>query len=306
MEPALETIGLTYRYGDREAVCRLDLRVGRGEVFGFVGPNGAGKTTTIKLLLGLLTPAAGSVRVLGRALADDRPGVLRRVGTLVETPALYGHLTAEENLDIQRVAFGVARHRVAAALDETGLGPVAGRRVRHLSLGMRQRLGLAMALLHEPELLVLDEPANGLDPAGIVDLRTLLWRLAAQRGVTVFLSSHILAELEQTVSRLAVIRDGRLRYQGTLDELRRAHPGGLRITADDPARAAEVLHAEGHAVTRAEDGSLRLAVTSVDEAARLNARLVHAGLAVHELRLSTPSLEDIYLRLMADAGEVGR
>ncbi len=300
MEPALETRGLGYRYGDREAVADLDLRVERGEVFGFVGPNGAGKTTTIKLLLGLLRPAAGSVRVLGRALDRDREAVLRRVGTLVETPALYPHLSAEENLELQAVAFDAPRARVAAALAETGLASVAARRVRHLSLGMRQRLGLAMALLHEPELLVLDEPANGLDPAGIVELRLLLCRLAAERGVTVFLSSHILAELEQTVTRLAVIRDGRLRYQGTLDELRRAHSGGLRVGVGDVEAAAQALAAAGLAPERIGPGALRVEAASAEDAARVNARLVQAGVAVHELRLETPSLEDVYLRLMTE------
>ncbi len=299
-QPALETHGLGYRYGDREAVAELDLRVERGEVFGFVGPNGAGKTTTIKLLLGLLRPAAGSVRVLGRALDQDREAVLRRIGTLVEMPALYPHLSAEENLDLQAVAFDAPRARVGAALAETGLASVATRRVRHLSLGMRQRLGLAMALLHEPELLILDEPANGLDPAGIVELRELLCRLARERGVTVFLSSHILAELEQTVSRLAVIRDGRLRYQGTLDELRRRHAAGLRIGVGDVEAATRALAAEGLAAERIAPGALRVGATSVADAARVNARLVQAGVAVHELRLETPSLEDVYLRLMTE------
>ena len=299
MDTVLETHGLSFRYGRRPVVEGLDLEVARGDIFGFVGPNGAGKTTTIKMILGLLTPTAGEVRVLGLPLGARRLQALRRIGALVESPSLYGHLTAEENLRLQRLAFGVPVRRIAAVLEETGLGEARGRLARHFSLGMRQRLGIAMALLHEPELLVLDEPSNGLDPAGILELRTLLKQLASTGRVSVFLSSHLLAELEQTITRLAVISRGRLRYQGTLAELRRREPVELRLAVGDPARALALLREAGHAPALTEAGAISLATPSAD-AARVNALLVRNGIDVHELRVEQPNLERIYMNLMQD------
>jgi lantibiotic transport system ATP-binding protein len=300
MDTVLETRGLSFRYGTRPVVDGLDLEVARGDIFGFVGPNGAGKTTTIKMILGLLTPSAGEVRVLGLPLRGARrQQALRRIGALVESPSLYGHLTAEENLRLQQLAFGVPAKRIAAVLEETGLGEARARLTRHFSLGMRQRLGIAMALLHEPELLVLDEPSNGLDPAGILELRTALKQLASTGRMSVFLSSHLLAQLEQTITRLAVISRGRLRYQGTLAELRRREPVELRLAVGDPVRAMALLREAGHAPALADAGSIRLASPAAD-AARVNALLVRSGIDVHELRVEQPNLERIYLGLMQD------
>jgi lantibiotic transport system ATP-binding protein len=300
MDTVLETHGLSFRYGSRPVVDGLDLEVARGDIFGFVGPNGAGKTTTIKMILGLLTPTAGEVRVLGLPLGERRLSALRRIGALVEAPSLYGHLTAEENLRLQQLAFGVPARRIAAVLEETGLVEARGRLVRHFSLGMRQRLGIAMALLHEPELLVLDEPQNGLDPAGILELRSLLKQLTDSGRVTVFLSSHLLGELEQTITRLAVINRGRLRYQGTLAELRRREPVVLRLAVGDPERALALLRDAGHAPALVGPGSISLAAPGAS-AARVNALLVGSGIDVHELRVEQPNLERIYMGLMQDA-----
>ena len=300
METVLETHGLSFRYGNTAVVDGLDLEVARGDIFGFVGPNGAGKTTTIKLILGLLTPTAGEVRVLGLPLGERRLSALRRIGALVESPSLYGHLTAEENLRLQQLAFGVPAGRIAAVLDETALVEARGRLVRHFSLGMRQRLGIAMALLHEPELLVLDEPQNGLDPAGILELRSLLKQLTHSGRVTVFLSSHLLGELEQTITRLAVISHGRLRYQGTLAELREREAVVLRLVVGDPARALALLRDAGHVPALAGAGAISLAAPAAS-AARVNALLVGSGIDVHELRVEQPNLERIYMGLMQDA-----
>src|SRR5262247_1113980 len=206
----LRTSGLSKRYGQRLAVNNLNLEVRRGEIFGFLGPNGAGKTTTIRMVLGLITPTAGSAEILGRDLALHRAEVLPRVGALVETPALYLYMSGRDNLRaVGAVLGGVPEARIDAVLELVGLNVRAKDRVKTYSLGMKQRLGVAMALLQDPDLLVLDEPANGLDPAGIVEMRDLMRRLAAE-GKTVFISSHVLSEVRQICTRVAILNLGRL------------------------------------------------------------------------------------------------
>jgi lantibiotic transport system ATP-binding protein len=211
---AIETRGLTRRFGRRVAVDALDLRVPRGAIYGFVGPNGAGKTTTIKLLLGLLRPTAGGVLIDGEPLTPDRRDLLRGIGVQVESPAPYPHLTGRENLDLTRRLRNLPPASIAEALDFVRLAADADRLVRTYSLGMRQRLALACAWLGHPRLLLLDEPANGLDPIGIRDLRTQLQQLAHDRATTVFLSSHALSEVEQVATCVGIIKDGRLLFQG--------------------------------------------------------------------------------------------
>jgi lantibiotic transport system ATP-binding protein len=298
MDPVLATKRLSFAYGRAAAVTDVDLTLHRGEVFGFVGPNGAGKTTTIKLLLGLLTPTRGDIRAFGHSMTEHRADVLRRIGALVEAPAVYGHLTADENLAIQRLAHGVPAERVPAVLALVGLQDTRGKKVRHFSLGMTQRLGIAMALLHEPELLVLDEPANGLDPEGIQDLRRLLKRLAGEQQMTVFVSSHILAELEQTATRIAVITGGRLRYQGSIDALKASQRGRLLVTVDRQDDARAVVERLGlRADTRGTDA---LAVDAQDreQAAAITTALVGAGLRVYQVVVEQPNLEDVFLDLV--------
>jgi ABC-2 type transport system ATP-binding protein len=298
MEPVLVTRGLSFNYGRAAAVTDVSLTLHQGEVFGFVGPNGAGKTTTIKLLLGLLTPTRGEIQAFGCSMAEHRAGVLRRIGALVEAPAVYGHLTAAENLAIQRLAHGVPAARVAAVLALVGLQDTRGKKVRHFSLGMAQRLGIAMALLHEPELLVLDEPANGLDPEGIQDLRHLLKRLADERQMTVFLSSHILAELEQTATRIAVITGGRLRYQGSLDALKAGQPCRLLVTVDRPDDARGVVERIGFRADLTGVDVLAVDAQDRERAAAVTSALVGAGLKVYQVVFEQPRLEDIFLDLV--------
>ena len=209
-EPVVTTRGLTKRYGDLTAVDALDLEVRQGEIYAFLGRNGAGKTTTIRMVLGLIQPHAGEVRVFGRPVRAGRPEWLRRVGSLVETATAYPNLTVRENLDLHRRLTGAPTRSVGDVIGQLGLGAVAARRAGHLSLGNKQRLGLARALVHAPELLVLDEPANALDPAGIVEIRELLRSLVDDHGTTVFVSSHILTEVAHLADRIGIVHDGRL------------------------------------------------------------------------------------------------
>jgi ABC-type multidrug transport system ATPase subunit len=216
-DTVIATLGLTKRYRDVLAVDALGLDVRRGEVYGFLGRNGAGKTTTIRMLLGLIRPSAGEVTVLGRRISPVEAGVFGRIGYLVESASAYPNLTVRENLDIQRRLTGAPRDAVARAIELLRLDEYADRRAGHLSLGNKQRLSLARALLHRPEVLILDEPANALDPAGIVEVRELLRSLADQEGVTVFMSSHILAEVAHLADRVGIVHEGRL-----IEELDRA------------------------------------------------------------------------------------
>src|SRR5262245_58240224 len=223
---AIETRRLTRRFGTQLAVDDLNLSAPEAGVYGFLGPNGAGKTTTIRMLLGLIRPDAGEVWLFGAPLAANRQSLMRRVGALVEVPSLYPHLTGRENLEVTRRLLGGPRELIDRALDIVKLTADSHRRVREYSLGMRQRLGLALALLNKPELLILDEPTNGSDPAGIHEMRDLIRRLPAEFGITVFLSSHLLSEVEQIAGHIGIIHQGRLLFQGTLPELqaqRREH-----------------------------------------------------------------------------------
>jgi ABC-type multidrug transport system ATPase subunit len=299
---AIETRGLARRFPGGHGVFDLDLAVPEGSVYGFLGPNGAGKTTTIRLLLSLLRPSAGSIRVCGAPVSLRERAALAKVGALVEMPSLYGHLTGRENLEVTRRLIGVDRLRVGSALDQVDLAASADRLVRHYSLGMRQRLALALALLGEPRILILDEPTNGLDPAGIQELRHLLRRLAAERGTTVFLSSHLLAEIEQVSTHLGVLDRGRLIFQGSPAELRRRAPPRLVVDCAEPARAARELGGAGEAVvstsTDGEGGHGRVVVAlGGRSSAEVNRCLVERGIAVSRLAVEELPLEALFLEL---------
>ncbi|RKS84295.1 ABC-2 type transport system ATP-binding protein [Motilibacter peucedani] len=292
--------GLTKRYGSRAAVDSLDLTVRRGEVYGFLGPNGAGKTTTLRMLLGLVRPTGGSARVLGHPPGDPRG--LRGVGALVEGPGLFPHLSGLDNLRVAARWAGLPESAAGPALAEVGLEERAGDRASAYSLGMRQRLGVALALLGSPELLVLDEPTNGLDPAGTADMRALLLRCRAA-GRTVLLSSHLLSEVQQVCDRVAVVRDGRVLTEGTVAELR---GGAELVVAAEPlataCRVAEaVLGADSVLGSSAgSPGRIRLRGAPAD-VPRLNAELVGAGVQVWALQVEERSLEDVFLELTGGA-----
>jgi lantibiotic transport system ATP-binding protein len=300
---AIETFALTRRFASGHGVQPLDLAVPAGCLYGFLGPNGAGKTTTIRLLLSLLRPDAGEVRLFGESVGPQRRAALRHVGALVEAPSLYPHLSGRDNLEVTRRLLALPKTRLDEVLALVDLTADAHRIVREYSLGMRQRLALALALLPDPRLLILDEPANGLDPAGIQDLRILLRRLVAERGLTVFLSSHLLAEIELVATHVGVLHQGRLLFAGTLDELRQRSQPKLRITCGDAGRAAELLAALEDTPPDRENETLIL-VPRRSSPAELNRRLVEAGIAVHELVTSAPSLESLFFDLTAAPVEV--
>jgi ABC-2 type transport system ATP-binding protein len=296
MEPIV-TQGLSKRYGELVAVADLDLTVRPGEVYGFLGPNGAGKTTTLRMLLGLVRPSAGTVLLNGQP-----PGVLDGVGALIEGPAFYPYLSGRDNLRVLARHARVADRRVDVVLDLVDLTRRAGDRYAAYSLGMKQRLGVAAALLKDPRLLILDEPTNGLDPAGMADMRAMVRRLGAA-GCTVLISSHLLGEVEQICDRVGVIANGRLVGEGTVADLRGT--ADLRVVAAPLDRAAghtrDLLGAD--AVTLV-DGGLHLAVAP-ERAGEINASLVSAGLTVTELRMVERDLEQAFFALTGGEHGVG-
>lgn len=296
----IETRGLTRRFGKQVAVDDLNLLAPAAGVYGFLGPNGAGKTTAIRMLLGLCRPNAGEVRLFGLRLTANRHSVMRRVGALVESPSLYPHLTGRENLEVTRRVLAAPRKLIDRALESTKLIQDAHRRVREYSLGMRQRLGLAMALLNKPELLILDEPTNGLDPAGIHEMRDLIRRLPAEFGVTVFLSSHLLSEVEQIASRIGIIHEGRLLFQGTLTELQADQQAQLTLGVNQPDQAIHCLTAAGWSVQRRADGLLTVVAATSEAAVGINNLLIGQRIEVFHLSLARASLEDIFLNLTGE------
>ncbi|MGK5738866.1 ABC transporter ATP-binding protein [Micromonospora sp. URMC 103] len=292
MNLPVQTEGLTKRYGGLTAVQDLDLTVRAGEVYGFLGPNGAGKTTTLRMLLGLVRPTAGTVRLLGR---PPGAGQLAQVGALIEGPAFYPYLSGRQNLRVLARHAGAPEARVPLVLDLVDLADRAGDRYAGYSLGMKQRLGVAAALLKDPRLLILDEPTNGLDPAGTADMRRLIRRLGAA-GCTVLLSSHLLGEVEQICDRVGVVSRGRLIAEGSVADLRGVT--GLRLLAEPLDGAAERVRAlVGAERVRVVDGALEVAVEP-DRAAWLNTELVRAGVAVRELRPRERDLEQVFFELI--------
>lgn len=297
---AVLTHELTRRFGDLTAVDSLSLRVPRGSVYGFLGPNGAGKSTTIRMLLGLIRPHGGHINVLDEPL-ERRGPPLERIGTLVESPSLYGHLTGRENLEVLRRLTRTPRGRVPEVLRVVGLLAAADRLVKTYSHGMRQRLGIALALLRDPELLILDEPTNGLDPAGIHEIRDLLRRLPETMGVTVFLSSHLLSEVEQVASHVGIIRKGRLVFEGELGDLYARTGEAITLGVPDPLAASRVLKRAGWRVHSLERECLQVVASGRADAALINAQLVEAGVQVYHLEAARPTLESIFLQLTGDA-----
>ncbi len=294
----VRVIGLTKRYGDVVAVDGLTLTVRRGEVYGFLGPNGAGKTTTLRMLGGLVRPTAGRAEVLGAT--PGAPSTLARIGALVETPALYPYLSGRDNLTLLAMQVGVPRARVQEMLGAVDLAQRARDRFATYSLGMKQRLGVAAALLKDPELLLLDEPTNGLDPIGVAEMRTLIRRLG-DAGKAVLLSSHQLAEVEQLCDRVGVIVRGRLITEGTVQELRGGGGVLIRATPLDRAEASLVaLLGRGRVTVR---GASLHAETDPDQVASITRHLVADGIDIHEVRRDERSLEDVFLALNADQAE---
>jgi ABC-2 type transport system ATP-binding protein len=283
-------------YGSNTAVRGLNLSVPEQSVYGFLGPNGAGKSTTIRMVLGLQRPNRGRIWLFGRPLETERVASLKRIGSLVESPSLYWHLTGRENLEVHRRLLGASKRSIDEALATVDLISVADRLVRKYSSGMKQRLGIAQALLGNPELLLLDEPTNGLDPAGIHEIRTLVRQLPARCGVTVFLSSHLLAEVEQVATHLAIISQGQLKFEGTPQDLQKSSKPMIVVKVDQPERAVALLMRNGCAVTVQEESVFIKADEGIDPA-RINSLLVHAGIAVSLLASQHLTLEELFLEL---------
>lgn len=297
----IETHDLCKQYGNALRVAHLDLDVPEGSVYGFLGPNGAGKSTTLKMILGLVRPTAGDIQVLGKKMdGGNRLAVLRQVGSLIESPSYYGHLTGEENLRIVQTLRGVPEKNIREVLQIVRLDDQRGKKVAHYSLGMKQRLGLAAALLGYPKLLILDEPTNGLDPAGIQEMRQLICGLPERFGMTVVVSSHLLSEIDQMADHVAIIREGELVFQDTLETLhgRSRHHLALRTTNNAVARA---ILQEKSVPCQEEEGYLILPILSDELAGQLTRLLGARNLGVIRLEERQKSLEDIFLELTGKA-----
>lgn len=296
-ELAIETIRLTKHFGRTVAVAGLDLAVPKGSTFGFLGRNGAGKSTTIRMLLGLVRPSSGVGRVLGRDIRLKGDAPARSVGAIVESPAFYGYLSAAENLNVLSLSYGLelSPSRKRELLDSVGLAGSADRRVRTFSMGMKQRLGLAAALLSSPALLFLDEPTNGLDPAGMVDMREMIVQLGSQ-GTTVFISSHDLSEVEQMCTDVAIIEGGRVRLQGKVRDLLQPRTT-LSVLARPVAAAASVLRAMCGAVDETDIGGWLRVQESAERAPELVRALVEARVDVCQMTSSKASLEDVFMEV---------
>jgi len=295
--PIIKTTALSYHYsGQEQTLSGINLQVPKGSIYGFLGPNGSGKTTTLSLLLGLLENQQGTIEIFGQHLHSNRVGILKKTGSLIETPSLYGHLTARENLEVYRTVYDVPKTRLDEVLNTVGLADTGKKAVKKFSLGMKQRLSIALALLPNPELLILDEPANGLDPAGIIELRELIKKLNREHGMTIIISSHLLAEVEKMVSHVGIIVKGKLIFQGTLSDLQVFQQKGSRlfINTSDNQIAYNLL--QDHSPEKSE-AMVSVAIQDIRQVADINRRLTRQGLDVYLLHPKQTDLEQLFIDL---------
>lgn len=297
----IETQGLTHRFQNHEKVLDgIHLQVPKGAVYGFLGPNGAGKTTTLRLIPGLLKKQEGEISIFGESLETNRAGILRRMGTLIESPSLYGHLSASENLRIWQLVYDCDPKNIAEVLHLVGLADTKQKKVSSFSLGMKQRLSIAVALLHKPELLILDEPTNGLDPNGIIEMRELLLALNRETGLTILVSSHLLPEIEKLASHLGIIHKGNMLFQGKAEDLwkEKAFQKPVRFYCPPGDSLLSVLKAGTESqLTLREDGFEAFGFDT-DGIADLNSALVRAGIPVYGIEKSADDLETLFLALV--------
>lgn len=298
----IETYHLSKKYGGALRVNDLSLRVPEGCIYGFLGPNGAGKSTTLKMILGLVRPTGGDISVFGTSLTRrHRLAILKQVGSLIESPSYYGHLTGEENLRIVQTMRGVPAQNIQEVLEIVRLSDQKNKRVAHYSLGMKQRLGLAAALLGYPRLLILDEPTNGLDPAGIQEMRELIKELPQRFGMTVLVSSHLLSEIDQMADHVGIIREGELVFQDSLAALHSRSKHHLALRTTDNARAQRLLQARHLHVSDEGEGYLMLPLLNDDTTAALVQVLAESSVGLLRLEERQKSLEDIFLELTGKA-----
>jgi len=295
--PIIKTTGLSYYYSKgAQTLFDINLQVEKGSIYGFLGPNGSGKTTTLSLLLGLLNNQKGDIEIFGQHLHQNRVDILKRIGSLVEAPSLYGHLTATENLELYRSVYGVPKGRVAEVLQIVGLEETGKKVVKRFSLGMKQRLSIALALLPNPELLILDEPSNGLDPAGIIELRELIKKLNKDQGMTIVISSHLLAEVEKMVSHVGIIFKGKMLFQGPLPELHSFQEKGSRIfiKTSDNETAYQLLQDHQPEIV---GEAVSIAFSGIRQVAAVNRTLINHNLDVYLLHPKENDLEQLFIDL---------
>jgi ABC-type multidrug transport system ATPase subunit len=292
---AIETVGLNFSFGNQTIVKDLSLQVPKGSIYGFLGPNGAGKTTTIKILLNLLKSPSDQVFIFGKEINSNRIATLKRVGALVEQPAIYGHLTGKENLINRCILLGIKRAKADEMLALVGLTDAANKKASKYSLGMKQRLGIAQALISDPELLLLDEPTNGLDPNGIIEVRNLMIDLAVKHQKTILVSSHLLAEIERTATHVGIINKGELLFQGTIDELHLLSKPVLEIEVDNIENASALIAKSGYEIISRTDKKITIPFSSSHKSGELNTLLVQNGFTVSSLYQQRKDLENLFL-----------
>lgn len=292
---AIQTIDLSYNFGNQVIIKDLNLNVPKGSIYGFLGPNGAGKTTTIKILLNLLRSPNDTVFIFGKDINTHRIECLKQMGSLVEQPAIYAHLTGKENLRNRALLLGIHKSKCDELLKLVGLSDAANKKAGKYSLGMKQRLGIALALLSDPNLLLLDEPTNGLDPSGIIEIRNLMIELAEKHQKTILVSSHLLAEIEKTATHIGIINKGTLLFQGEVSELRNLNKPALKIETNNNGFSAQLLSQKGIEILREDNGSIYLNYQDKTDIAQINALLVTNGIDVYGIGAESKDLENLFL-----------
>lgn len=299
MTTAIVTVEhLTYSFGDQLILNNISLEIAAGSIFGFLGPNGAGKTTTLRLLLGLLKTDMASIRLFGEDINRSRIDILKRVGSLIEQPSLYLHLSGRENLEIFRLSYQCPKNRINEVLKIVDLQDARNKKVRSYSLGMKQRLAIAIALLHDPALLILDEPTNGLDPNGIIAMRELIRSLNTTYGKTIIVSSHLLAEVEKMATTIGIIHKGQILFQGALDELQqiKSNKTTIEIEVNDIRKAVAIL--SSHFPVKQANGSIYIDYENQQRTAQLNALLVRHDIEVYKLCSTKSDLENLFIQII--------
>lgn len=298
MQDAIVQInGLSYHYGRQTVLNNISLTVPQGSIYGFLGANGAGKTTTLRLLLGLLQKQTGSVTILGSDIRQNRVNILSRIGSLIEQPSLYLHLSGKENLEIFRLSYQCNKNRIGEVLKMVGLSDAGRKKAKAYSLGMKQRLAIAVALLHDPELLILDEPTNGLDPNGIIEIRELIKELNKNHGKTIILSSHLLHEIEKTVTDVAIIHKGNIVFQNSLEQLLavKAHGSVIEMEVNDNQRAKQLLQSD-YTVTMEKD-KVKIPYESKEQVGKIVALLTYGSVQVYQINISQNDLENLFIQI---------
>lgn len=296
MEYIVQTENLSKSFGKEQAVSNINLKIRKGEIYGFLGPNGAGKTTTIRMLLGLMKPSSGTVKIFRKDLKKERINILAKVGSLVENPSYYPHLTAYENLEALRKILGVPKSRIDEVLEIVRLKDAADKKVKGFSLGMKQRLGIAASLLHNPELLILDEPTNGLDPSGIIEIRNLIKRLPEEYGMTIIISSHLLSEIDQMATQVGIVTKGKMIFQDSIEAMRRFAQPKVVIKVSDSEKGWRSLVANGIKAEHKDD-LIFFDECSDEKVAHIVQILVQEGVSIYRVEEEKRSLEEIFLQM---------